>query len=640
MFNKRAIQILNILLAKESAITGTKLAEQLQVSDRTIRSDIAQINKQLKSEEIEVMACNPYGYFIEESDKTLLRMIMEESDERDESYYIPNTPSDRVNFIALKLISGQDYISMNDLADELFVSKATINQGVKRLIQIMKEKGNIVQLQSSTMGIRMIGDELEQRILVSNLLNKQDKSINFLVKLLRFIETKNKSSRVQIMELYHAIIQQIETHGMFLTDREVHGLVIYIVITMKRIKLGYELSDEKDNKEVGELTLDIAQNASEIFHIGLCKAEVLAIKDRLDGRRIVNAVELEQTDVKINQVIESFLQRVNKIYGLNFSNHQNLRKFLYLHIKPMLHRLRRKENEENPLKDDIKKKFPLATEISFLLLQEVKDTFHLQMNDSEISYIALHIAAALEILSTPTRIMIVSNLGASSLQLMRTKISNHFTNKINIVGCYTVYQMNSMLSKQSLPACDLIISTSTLSMLHQYQVVVVSPLVVREDIANIKHYIHYYALELKDKNKFLRLFDEDLFIFVDKEYTYYEIIGKLVQMVYDKQIITDEKYYYDLVIQREEAYSTIMDNRIAIPHAAENIANKTVIATAVLRKPIEHNGKKISLILLNVTNVNEDLQTMYAAIEKMLEIESIEPLTKSDSFKKFIEQLK
>lgn len=640
MFNKRATQILNILLTKESAITGNKLAELLQVSNRTIRSDIAEINKQLKVEEIEVMSCNPYGYFIEENDKTLLRIIMEDSDESNDGYYVPNTPSDRLCYIALKLSSEQDYISMNDLADELFVSKATINQGVKRLIQYMKEKGNAVQLQSGANGIRMIGDELEQRILVSNLLNRQEKSINFLAKLLRFTETKNKISRDQVMELYHAIIQQIEAHGMFLTDREVHGLVIYIVITMKRIKLGFELSQVSESKEVGDLTLDIAENATEIFHLGLCKAEVLAIKDRLDGRRIVNALDLEQTDEKINQVIDNFLHHVNQIYGLDFSHHKNLHKFLYLHIRPMLHRLRRKENEDNPLKDDIKKKFPLAIEISFLLLQEVKETFHLLMTDSEISYIALHIAAALEILSTPTRIMLVSNLGASSLQLMRTKVSNHFTNKVNIVGCYTVYQLNSMLSKETMPACDLIISTSPLTVFNQYTVVVVSPLVVREDIANIKHYIHYYGMELKDKNKYIELFDENLFLFVDEECTYYAVIKKLVQMVYEQQIITDANYYYDLVIQREEAYSTIMDNRIAIPHAAENIANKTVIATAVLRKPIEHDGKKISLVLLNVTNVNEDLQTMYAAIEKMLEIESVEPLTKCDSFQSFINQLK
>lgn len=639
MFNKRAMDLLNILLTKDAAVTGNKLAESLQVSNRTIRSDIAQINAQLSMEGIEVKSCNPHGYFIEESDKTLLRMVLEESVESDETHYIPNTPNERLCCILLCLASAKEYVSMNDLADRLYVSKATINQDIKRLIQYMKEKENQVQLQSSSAGIRMIGEELSQRILIGRLFSKQDQSLELMIRLLCFLEPENEKTRGWITGVYHSIISLIELYGHYLSDKEVHSLVLYLVIAARRIKLGYELTWQKEALKIRELTLDIARQSAKILRIGFNKAETLAIQNCLEGKRIVYAPSAKQNDERINQVIDNYLQKVHQIYGLDFRNYENLKRFLYLHIQPMLHRLRRKEEEDNPLKDDIKKKFPLATEISYLLLQEIKEVFSLQMNDSELSYVALHIAAALEVQYTPAKIMLVSDLGASPLQLMKTKLSNHFTNKIDIIGCYTAYQLQSMIQKQQLPACDLIVSTSPLPVWEDIPLVTVSPLMMREDISNIKRYIHYYATEIKDKEKFIDLFDESLFLIVEEKQSYYDVIKRLVALVYEQQIIPDAVYYFDLVVQREQAFSTIMDNRIAIPHAAENIANRTVIATAVLKKPIEHEGRKVSLILLNVLNEKEDLQNMYAAIEKMLQIENVESLLHCKTYQEFISRL-
>lgn len=204
---------------------------------------------------------------------------------------------------------------------------------------------------------------------------------------------------------------------------------------------------------------------------------------------------------------------------------------------------------------------------------------------------------------------------------------------------YTEYEFEALYEKQEIPQCDLIVTTSRMNKQLDVPIVTISPLVMREDISHIKHYIHYYATEIKDKDKFISLFNPELFLIIEQASSYYDVIAKLVDRVKAEGIIADAKEYLHLVIEREEAYSTIMGNRIAIPHAAENIANKTVIATAVLRHPIDHQGRKVSLILLNVMNEKEDLQTMYAAIEKMLEITSVEPLTQVSSYEEFIEKL-
>lgn len=637
MFPKRAKEILNILLTKDTAITGSRLADLLQVSNRTIRSDIASINAQLNQDGVEVKSCNPHGYYIEDNDKTLLRMILEEQVENDEVDYIPDTPNERLIYILLRLLKEDDYCSMNDIADDIFISKPTVNADIRRLIQMIKEKCNSLKLLSSSHGIKLSGEELEIRLFTTSILQKQDHGVDLLLKCHRLLYKDNATNKDHIMQLYQSLIHNLESR-FYLSDQELDSLILYILLSVTRIQSGHSLPVIQPI-QVEPLAMNISKGVVELFKVGMNSSEVAAIGERLAGRRIAKAMDVELNDDEIHKVIDNFLHQVYLMYGLDFSNFDSLKRFLYLHIKPMLHRLRTQEAQENPLKDEIKKKFPLATEIAFLLLSEIKKMFDLQMNDSEISYIALHIAAALEVQYTPAKVILVSDLGASPLQLMKSKLTSHFTNKINIINVYTIYEFQDLIQKQTLPECDLIVTTNHLNCELSIPTIQISPLMMREDISNIKRYIHYYATEIKDKDKFFSLFEKELFMIIEKPISYYDVIHKLVHRSYEFDIIQDEATFYDLVIQREEAYSTIMANRIAIPHAAENIAKRTAIAVALLKQPMEHEGKKVSLVLLNIMNDQEDLQTIYAAIEKMLEINTIDHLIRSETYEEFMERL-
>jgi len=211
-----------------------------------------------------------------------------------------------------------------------------------------------------------------------------------------------------------------------------------------------------------------------------------------------------------------------------------------------------------------------------------------------------------------------------------------FTNKINLVSQITVYQYNSIFSKKPLDA-DLIITTSPIKAFSSIPIIRVNPLLFRDDIANIKHYIHYYSYEIKDKNRFGELFDERLFYKLSAVlYDYPQVIRYLVSMLKTFDYIEDEDEYYELVIERERTYSTIMTNEIAIPHAAENRARRTVIAVAIMDKPLVYEDKLVSVVLLNAINEKEDLQNLYLSIESILEIEDISQLMNTNSVKSFI----
>ena len=67
MFTRRQSKLLEILLNNVQGVTGTKLAEYLEVSSRTIRSEIGEVNRAWKNGSI-IKSSRQRGYFIEESD--------------------------------------------------------------------------------------------------------------------------------------------------------------------------------------------------------------------------------------------------------------------------------------------------------------------------------------------------------------------------------------------------------------------------------------------------------------------------------------------------------------------------------------------------------------------------------------------
>jgi lichenan operon transcriptional antiterminator len=58
------------------------------------------------------------------------------------------------------------------------------------------------------------------------------------------------------------------------------------------------------------------------------------------------------------------------------------------------------------------------------------------------------------------------------------------------------------------------------------------------------------------------------------------------------------EYFADLVMERENKFSTIYNKGIAAPHPLRLEAKTSTIGVTILRNPIEWQGKEVSLIFL------------------------------------------
>ena len=123
MLLTRERKIVALLMENEDKLTTTQIADSLKVSSRTIKADIKKINIELERHACRINSQQGKGLWIQwdnaEGERYLKEIIKEEED----SYLSPEI---RKYHLAVDLLLRDTYTSMEALAKDYFISKATV----------------------------------------------------------------------------------------------------------------------------------------------------------------------------------------------------------------------------------------------------------------------------------------------------------------------------------------------------------------------------------------------------------------------------------------------------------------------------------------------------------------------------------
>lgn len=637
------------LLNSDKALSGKELSKIFNVTTRTIRSDIKFLNETLKKYNIGISSSRQDGYFISDTQKAKGFEIVKEVFNKEISLKgIPNTPSERFAFIIFKLAFSKDYVTMEEIADMLFVSKTTVYLDVQKVMEFLDGFSTLELEISPIRGMKLKGDERSKRLLISNVL-KREKTYEDLMlskSIYYALDGQNANLNNEMIFLYESIINILNKYGYILTDVDVNLLVKEILISIKRIQMGFTVDEEI----IEDLDLTIAkalkEEVEEHFNISINERELEYFQQCFNAKRLLNVNSdkyVLKTEAQI--IVEEFIKEIKDKFNIDFSQNENFRNNLILHLNPMLERIKNNYFEENPLTNQIKANYPLAFEISMLIVPIINKKLGVIINEAEVSYIALHIAVALDEKSQKSNIAIICGSGLGTARLVMRKISSYYGEWINIVGYFPIYKLDNIL-KGEYGKVDLIVSTIPITNRSKIPIIQVNPLINEEDIMKLGQCIgspltlikNTSTKELKDQ-----VFKKELFKCFTEEISYFDAILELVNMLKLENYIEDEKRFYESVIMRENLFSTILDEQIAIPHPMESMSKTTVVSVGILRKPIVHNGKKVKIIFLFAVNAKEGekLKVLYCLLQEILESrKTIETLYKSKNFDDFIEKIK
>ncbi|EOC99941.1 BglG family transcription antiterminator [Caldisalinibacter kiritimatiensis] len=608
--NTRVSKILSELINGNEPVSGKYLAKLTGVTDRTIRNDIKFINLHKSELGVAIDSVHRKGYVIKiqnnEKYRELLHYLKCRRDY--EECHIPITPKDRVEYTIKKLLISTGYLTIEQIAKELFVSKSTI---VNDLIKV-EEKLNeydLKILRKRNYGIKLWGNEINIRTCIAkHLVNRSyEETLDLYLKdILELVKLK------QIKEI---LLKELQSVNIEFTDSSLHSLSIHIVIIIKRLQIGCHIKRE-NIKEIDTIACtkqytiakNIAKVIEELLNIKIPHEEIIYIAMHLLSKKEI--VNYNKTFKDLNKIVEAsiinlidkIINKIKKTYFLDLSGDKEFIWGLAIHLKYTLNRLRFNMNSENPILDHIKLNYNYAFEMAITSAQIITDYTKIYFNEHEVGYIALHFAAALERLRIKykkkfRKILIVCTTGMGTAKLIEAKAKKIFGNA-KIVLTLPQYK----IKKVDINSFDLILTTVPLSIKTSIPVVKIDDFLRDEDI----EFLNIFSNKEIDKPnsidindiKLNDLFSKNLFVkgcsYKDK----FEIINQLSDMLIEQGYV-DERFK-EFLIKREKISPTDYGNLVAIPHAINNRSLNFKVVVSILKKPIDWGKNKVQLILMLV----------------------------------------
>jgi lichenan operon transcriptional antiterminator len=438
----------DILLGLDEYITSMDLSKKLSVSDRTIKRDISIINETLQKYDCQIISKHGEGYRIKRKDRKKITSKITE-------YDLYSSPQDkRLYDIAIHLLSCPDGCSLYDMEDQLFISRSTLENDLRRLRTLLSHSYPAVKIKRHHETVLLSGDEFTLRLFFNKLLHSKYSYVDQTLciehpdlDLLSFDAIKSRT--VSIMTKY------VQLHDLAIAD-----IAAYLFITRKRLAMKQEIvlpaQTEKYIINHSEIIKTMADKLFELtiltdINCSNLQTELEHLVVKLSLMNIYIPQKMKKTDVlndmpsRVVDLVGRILSQIDHDYRFNLSDDDELFAGLAYHISALLNRAVYPELFPKPeFTMPIKKEYPFIFEISLNIRNLMKEYTDYAIDEDDISYIAARIAASVEkhkpnYMTRRIRVAIISHYGASYTELLYETLKSTFYPIIEIVGMYYVY---------------------------------------------------------------------------------------------------------------------------------------------------------------------------------------------------------
>lgn len=632
--NNRQTNIVTILAEQKEWITGKELAKLLNVSDRTIRSDIDHINKNYQCSLI--VSNQRQGYHIDEEILKILNIQVKSP--------IPQTPDERCVFIIQQLLFEKNEINLTILQSQIYVSDYSIENDLKRTRKMLEPYPKLKLIRSKNY-IYLEGDELSKRKLYKDLLAAETQG-NFL----NINKVASLYKNFDLLLVKDILLEVFKEYNFSIKNMVFPMLVLHIGISIERmIKYNYIKTDRENKNLYESLEYEIAKTFFE--RVGR-KIKIELVQDEIEGMALLlmgrkgsdyttDLVNLINKDLNTDKLIKNLLEDLSEFFGTNFMDDKELVTGLKMHIQGMIARAQRSLSIDNIFLQDIKRKYPLIFEMAIHVCRMIEEILGLTFNENEVGFIALHLGAASERMNTNRkyRVVIVLPHDQAFASICEQKIKQNFKDSLDIVATLNYFEENEVLYYEP----DLILTLVPLQHSIDVMTIQISIFLNSEDEISI-----YQAVKQLDKKRFQIEFNSKISSIIKKEYFYAnfeaedekDVIYKMCNKLEKDGIIPS--CFKDNVLKREEMSPTSFVYGFATPHALKAQSYSSTISVALLKNPVKWGLYEVKLVILLAIN-EEDKSILFMFLEWLAsvigDISSFSKLLEAKDYEEFLERI-
>lgn len=574
MTSSREKNLLNILTETEGWVPGIVLSRRLGVTTRTVRN---YVNNLIKSGNNILSSKN--GYLLQNT-------LTERS---------PKSIKARETIVLSQLLT-QNEINVFDLSVRLLVSDSLIlNEIIPKLKRYVKRFN--LKIINQNYNLQLIGDEKDKRKLIGYIVQRStygySSAIDVLNDLFPQINLKIISKKI-----YRICQQEV----YYINDYSNNNLMIHLLIMYIRLSMGCSLKslngsiDDHLKKviKVNKHIENVSENIIKMFEDTLHRTISIQDKNQITLLIILSFNHAKTLKILINKdfviKIKTILDKLANKYFINKFNSDFIDDFIF-HIFMAKERAENNYSYPDPIGNQIKQNFSLIYDMAVFFAQEFRNVFYLNLNEDEISFIAIHFATYFSkntIIHNKVKCALVNENYHDSSANLKNQILNKFGQKIEITKCVSINQFSELKN------IELIISTESLPKKNNIFSVKVNQILTNYDLEKIGK-----ALEKVNSKEIIESFlSPKLYFHVKKKS--FKSPKSCIEFIGDKcfKLGYIDKSYINNVLLREKMSSTAFTDSLAIPHAIEGFAKKSFIAILQSDIPIVWANKKINIVML------------------------------------------
>ena len=628
MFSSSRLEEIFIQISKNEFTTIKELTNSFHVTDRTIRTDIQAINLEIAKYECEILLKRKSGYYLMSYNKDKFKELQNQL-EKQTNVLTFNSLDDRIKYILQKLLYSQDYVILDDLANEVFVSRNTLQNYIKPIKETL-ETYNLIYVSKPNLGVKVFGNEKDKReCLLNEILCKDTPTY-----IIGFTKEEQMLFRdIDLFEIQTLVNQLLNKHDIHASDYDRKNLIMHCALMISRVKTENYIPFDVQfpiQDDIYELIEQLCIQLENKFDIQITSGEKQYIYLHIASNTHMNIYSVNT--VKLQNQITKLLEVIYEEYNFDLRQDAILKKDLFNHFSSILSSKNIYMNKKNPLLNTIKTNFPLPFEIT---LTSTAKVFSVALTEDEIGYISLHIGAAIERCFTSMyqkkRVVLVCGSGIATTRMLEARLQTFFNSKIVIVNKISYAEF----MHYDFANIDFVISTIPIQS-DNIPVEIVDFTLKNTDIEKISKRLSHMD---KKANFVTKFFDKQLFLHKSNAVTKEDVLKELAHLLENQNIVSDT--FIHSVLKRESIACTNLNDIFAIPHPMEACSNETKVAVAILDQSVEWNDKHEEVQIIFMISIKQGEQKQFEHLYDLF-IEIVgntklqQDIVHSNSFEEFL----
>lgn len=461
--NQRSTKMVQLLNKETDEITVSGFAEYFDVSQKTIRNDLKEINDILEQNHRETIIIKSGGIICTPNDfKGSISLLLEKN-----FYNYKLSREERKKVAAAMLVNSVDYITLAAIADSLSVSRATIINDLRDIKALISEN-DLSVLSHANKGLKIDGKESKRRDFLFRLirpnLHRYENNSNIITE---YVSVQAGSQNV----VEKILSEQEKRYKRSFGDRSFQEIILWLRIMINRNQSDEFLEPQMElDSENYMFALDTLQYISQYCDVVVTEDDVKRFSAFLDTIRYIDNSSINQNTVIIQMITRQYIASVSQELGINLNNDYDFFENLSNHLEsifsapPM-------DYQEVDIINEVLEDNQDVLEVVIDQMPVIYKFTERVLSEIEIKYIAVHVCAAIERKRNKEasfRVIVACHAGIGTSMLLLEKLKKHF--KFRIVDVISAHEAINVKANSA----DFVISTVPLESC-ALEYVVVSP---------------------------------------------------------------------------------------------------------------------------------------------------------------------